>query len=72
MLKIIFFEVSTIVLIYMKFQHFDIRGFVLETEHTSDLVLMSWTQNWAQITILTNEWKIDILNSFAPRIEFWI
>ena len=41
MLKIIFFEVSPIVSIYVKLQKLDIRGSVLETEHTSGLVLMS-------------------------------
>ena len=41
LLKITFFEVSTIVSVYLKFQYLDIQGFVLETEHTPELVLTS-------------------------------
>ena len=40
-LKITFFEVSTIVLVCVKFQYLDIWCFVLETKHTPRLVLIS-------------------------------
>ena len=43
-LKITFFEVSTIISVCVKFQYLDIQGFILETEHTLKLVLMSRVQ----------------------------
>ena len=68
LLKIIFFEVSSVISNYVKFQYFDIRNSILETEQTHRFVLTSRIQIWAQITVLTNEWKIDILDNFAPRV----
>ena len=40
-LKIVFFEVSIVVLICLKFQYLNIWSFVLKTEHIPRLVLMS-------------------------------
>ena len=40
-LKITFLEISLIVLICVKLQQLDIQDFVLETEHTPELVIMS-------------------------------
>ena len=44
LLKITFFEVYTIISIWVKFHYFDIRGFVLKIEYTFRLVLMSGVQ----------------------------
>ena len=40
-LNIMFFKVSNVVLVYMKFQYLDIQSSVLETKHTPGHVLTS-------------------------------
>ena len=44
LLKIAFFDVSAIVSVCVKFQYFDIRNSVLETEYTPGLVLTNGVQ----------------------------
>ena len=64
-----FFKVSTIISVCVKFQYLDIRGSALEIEYTPGLVSTGRVQIKAYITVLTNEQKIDILDHFASMVK---
>ena len=71
LLKIAFFEVSTIVSVCMKLQYLDIRGSILKTEHTPGFVLTSRVQ-FLNLNYCFDQRvkKNDILDHFGPRSKF--